>query len=141
MHAKVPPVEIPASAINNDSCGRTAPKYSIPRELSESLVAQRKGRTKGGDGEVEGSALMCSRERPSIPRRDQLYFHLGTEVAMRRALRTMHPILWATFLILTLSLALAAYAENAVMGEIEFEGNSHIAKTSGVWVDGQYVGY
>jgi hypothetical protein len=28
-----------------------------------------------------------------------------------------------------------------VMGEIQFEGKSHVEKTSGVWVDGQYVGY
>ena len=27
------------------------------------------------------------------------------------------------------------------MGEIQFEGKSHVEKTSGVWVDGQYVGY
>jgi hypothetical protein len=33
------------------------------------------------------------------------------------------------------------YAENAVMGEIQFGGKSHVEKTSGVWVDGQYVGY
>ncbi len=60
---------------------------------------------------------------------------------MKRALRTMRPLLWAMFLIPTLFLALAAYAENQVMGEIEFEGNSHVAMTSGVWVDGEYVGY
>ena len=45
------------------------------------------------------------------------------------------------FLIPTLLLALTAYAGNDVMGEIQFEGKSHIEKTSGVWVDGQYVGY
>jgi len=33
------------------------------------------------------------------------------------------------------------YGENAVMGEIQFEGKSHVEKTSGVWVDGGYVGY
>jgi hypothetical protein len=33
------------------------------------------------------------------------------------------------------------FADNAVMGEIEFEGKSKVEKTSGVWVDGQYVGY
>jgi hypothetical protein len=60
---------------------------------------------------------------------------------MKRALRTIRPLLWAMFLVPTLFLALAAYAENQVMGEIEFEGNSQIAKTSGVWIDGQYVGY
>jgi hypothetical protein len=27
------------------------------------------------------------------------------------------------------------------MGQIEFEGKSHVEKTSGVWVDGAYVGY
>ena len=33
------------------------------------------------------------------------------------------------------------YAGNDVMGEIEFDGKSKVEKTSGVWVDGQYVGY
>jgi hypothetical protein len=33
------------------------------------------------------------------------------------------------------------YADNAVMGEIQFEGKSKVEKTSGVWIDGQYVGY
>jgi hypothetical protein len=32
-------------------------------------------------------------------------------------------------------------AENQVMGEIQLEGKSHVEKTSGVWIDGQYVGY
>jgi hypothetical protein len=27
------------------------------------------------------------------------------------------------------------------MGEIQFEGKSHVEKTSGVWVEGEYVGY
>jgi PEGA domain len=55
--------------------------------------------------------------------------------------KTLRPLLWAMFLIPTVFLALAAYAENQVMAEIAFEGDSHIAKTSGVWVDGEYVGY
>jgi hypothetical protein len=33
------------------------------------------------------------------------------------------------------------HAQNAVMGEVQFEGKTKIEKTSGVWVDGQYVGY
>lgn len=33
------------------------------------------------------------------------------------------------------------HAGNDVMGEIEFQGKSNVEKTSGVWVDGQYVGY
>src|SRR5580658_2392321 len=32
-------------------------------------------------------------------------------------------------------------AGNRVMGEIQFEGRSKIERTSGVWVDGEYVGY
>ena len=48
--------------------------------------------------------------------------------------------LWM-FLAFALLLAPALYADNPVMGEIQFEGRSKIEKTSGVWVDGQYVGY
>src|ERR1035441_2035093 len=50
---------------------------------------------------------------------------------------------------LVLGLALTAFflaaglsaAKNEVMGEIRLEGASNVEKTSGVWVDGQYVGY
>lgn len=35
----------------------------------------------------------------------------------------------------------ALHAENKVMGEIQFEGLTKVERTSGVWVDGQYVGY
>lgn len=44
-------------------------------------------------------------------------------------------------LLSTLFLMPAIYAENQVMGEIQFEGKSHVEKASGVWVDGSYVGY
>ena len=58
-----------------------------------------------------------------------------------KALRTIHRLRWALLLVPTLFLALAVYADNDVMGEIQFEGKSQVAKTSGVWVDGQYVGF
>jgi hypothetical protein len=50
---------------------------------------------------------------------------------------------WAAVLIIAAGVFTPAlYAENnEVMGEIEFEGKSKVEKTSGVWVDGQYVGY
>ena len=32
-------------------------------------------------------------------------------------------------------------AQTAVLGELKFKGASKVEKTSGVWVDGQYVGY
>jgi PEGA domain len=46
-----------------------------------------------------------------------------------------------TFLSCMVLLAGAAYAENQVLGEIEINGASKVEKTSGVWIDGQYVGY
>jgi hypothetical protein len=48
---------------------------------------------------------------------------------------------WAILLLIAVVFAPAIYAGNDVMGELEFEGKSKVEKTSGVWVDGQYVGY
>jgi hypothetical protein len=57
---------------------------------------------------------------------------------MRRIKRTACAVLLAMFCLL---LADRGYAGNEVMGELIFEGKSKVEKTSGVWVDGQYVGY
>ena len=38
-------------------------------------------------------------------------------------------------------LSLATYAQNQVMGEVHFIGPTKVEKSSGVWVDDQYVGY
>ena len=43
-------------------------------------------------------------------------------------------------LILLLSAA-ESYADNRVMGEVQFEGASKVERDSGVWIDGQYLGY
>jgi PEGA domain-containing protein len=40
-----------------------------------------------------------------------------------------------------LSLAGPAYTQNKVMGEVEFIGANDVEKHSGVWIDGEYVGY
>src|SRR5690242_18551396 len=48
---------------------------------------------------------------------------------------------WMILVISALLLPTAMYAGNEVMGEIQFEGKTKVEKTSGVWVDGQYVGY
>jgi hypothetical protein len=48
---------------------------------------------------------------------------------------------WIWMTIVGIVLVPAIYAGNQVMGEIEFQGKSKVEKTSGVWVDGQYVGY
>jgi hypothetical protein len=60
---------------------------------------------------------------------------------MKKAFRRVDPLLWILLLVSALLLPAPMYAENDVMGEIQFEGKSHVEKTSGVWVDGQYVGY
>jgi hypothetical protein len=45
------------------------------------------------------------------------------------------------FVCILLSLASATLAENKVLGEVELQGATRVEKTSGVWVDGQYLGY
>jgi hypothetical protein len=60
---------------------------------------------------------------------------------MKKALRRAHPLLWAWLMVAPWLLSASMYGENSVMGEIQFEGKSHVEKTSGVWVDGGYVGY
>jgi len=40
-----------------------------------------------------------------------------------------------------LLVANALAGRNEILGEIEFKGTTRIDKTSGVWVDGQYLGY
>ena len=60
---------------------------------------------------------------------------------MKKALRRVTPLLWVLFCVCALLLTHPIYGENQVMGEIQFEGKSDVEKTSGVWVDGQYVGY
>ena len=60
---------------------------------------------------------------------------------MKKALPGVHLPLWILLLVSALFLTPAMFARNDVMGEIQFEGKSHVEKTSGVWVDGQYVGY
>jgi hypothetical protein len=37
--------------------------------------------------------------------------------------------------------AAVSKAQNKVLGELQLEGTSKIEKTSGVWIDGQYLGY
>jgi len=54
------------------------------------------------------------------------------------------PYLWAWILVLTFVWCLAGSVSaqsNDVLGEVQFEGKTNVEKTSGVWVDGQYVGY
>lgn len=59
---------------------------------------------------------------------------------MKKRLGQGNPWGWLFVLVLWVPLGLCGKT-NDVMGKVEFEGTSKIAKTSGVWVDGQYVGY
>ncbi len=42
---------------------------------------------------------------------------------------------------LVLSLPGPGYCQNKVMGEVEFNGATQLDRHSGVWIDGEYVGY
>jgi hypothetical protein len=60
---------------------------------------------------------------------------------MKKALRGLNPLLWVLLLVSAFLLPTPLQAANDVMGEIQFEGKSRVEETSGVWVDGGYVGY
>ena len=54
------------------------------------------------------------------------------------------PYLWPWILVLAFVWCLAGSVSaqsNDVLGEVQFEGKTKVEKTSGIWVDGQYVGY
>jgi len=56
--------------------------------------------------------------------------------------RKSHLFAWVIVLALVLFPASRIHAqENQVLGEVQFDGPTNVEKTSGVWVDGQYVGY
>ena len=43
--------------------------------------------------------------------------------------------------LLILACPASLLAQNQVMGEVVFEGKTHVEKSAGVWIDGTYVGY
>lgn len=51
------------------------------------------------------------------------------------------PIRFCALVVVCLALFEAAYAGNEVLGELQLEGTSKVEKTSGVWIDGQYLGF
>ena len=48
---------------------------------------------------------------------------------------------YCSVLLIWLSLLMPLYGRNDVLGEVELVGPTKVEKTSGVWVDGQYLGY
>ena len=55
--------------------------------------------------------------------------------------RKVRAAVFLLFLFSSLQLVLAQRAGNDVLGEVELVGASKVENTSGVWIDGQYVGY
>ena len=47
----------------------------------------------------------------------------------------------ALLLALVLLVSIPSYSQNQILGEVHFVGKTKAEKTSGVWIDGQYVGY
>ena len=45
------------------------------------------------------------------------------------------------FVFCSLMFSIASIAQNQVLGEVQLVGKTKADKTSGVWIDGQYVGY
>src|SRR5713101_3258234 len=74
---------------------------------------------------MKGGSML---NRRSEAFRDGKLFQIGTFV----------PVVVALILLLS---AAGSYADNRVMGEVQFEGASKVERDSGVWIDGQYVGY
>lgn len=59
---------------------------------------------------------------------------------MKNVARSVRAAAWVLLIFALLS-PISMLAANQVMGEIQFEGKSNVEKTSGVWIDGAYVGY
>ena len=57
-----------------------------------------------------------------------------------RTFSTFNRIL-CSFLFCSLMFCIASIAQNQVLGEVQLVGKTKADKTSGVWVDGQYLGY
>jgi PEGA domain len=61
---------------------------------------------------------------------------------MKRIQRIPYLRAWVLVFAFVWCLAGSVSAQSSdVLGEVQFEGKTNVEKTSGVWVDGQYVGY
>src|SRR5216683_2891747 len=61
---------------------------------------------------------------------------------MKRVQRLPYLRVWILVLAFVSFLPGRVIAQSSdVLGEVQFEGKTNVEKTSGVWIDGQYVGY
>src|SRR5260370_25168979 len=65
---------------------------------------------------------------------------MGLETSIRRLRWRQSMGLWVWMVVL-LGAAKTVVGQNEVMGELVFEGQTNLERDSGVWVDGNYVGY
>ncbi len=56
-------------------------------------------------------------------------------------MKTKSMMVCVVFLVSAWMLIPAAYAQSDILGAVQLEGKNEAAKDSGVWIDGQYVGY
>ncbi len=56
-------------------------------------------------------------------------------------MKTKSLMVCVVFLVSAWLLTPAAYAQSDILGAVQLEGKNEAAKDSGVWVDGEYVGY
>ncbi len=65
---------------------------------------------------------------------------MGLETSIRR-LRWRQSMGLCVWMVVLLGAAKMVAGQNEVMGELVFEGQTKLERDSGVWVDGNYVGY
>lgn len=60
---------------------------------------------------------------------------------MHRPLRFPSTVLFLTLVGIPLAAPRSVAQDSRVMGEVKLKGASHVEKDSGVWIDGEYIGY
>ena len=79
------------------------------------------------------------RPQPMIFRPENL--ERGTWPAEKQISRGRAACSILVLMLVTLGSAKTVTAQNDVMGELQFEGKTKVERDSGVWIDGNYVGY
>ena len=60
---------------------------------------------------------------------------------MKKNMKNQHQWIAVMFMLASFFVASPVFAQNPILGQVEFSGATKVEKTSGVWIDGQYVGY
>ncbi len=62
-------------------------------------------------------------------------------IRLRRRLHALSAVSVLSVIFIFIFNANPVYAKNQVLGEVDFEGATSVERDSGVWIDGQYLGY